>query len=173
MYIVRDKKTKAIIHVNPAPLSQKLKGKAVYFQYDRATMEIGSTDAYELPSHFTINKKGAIVEFTLQQLVDQGIMALAPDEKIVDNRIMHKTVAEKVAEGLIVLPPAYKIVGKGQDEKVVEKTLSEQVAEGLLTLSPLQTIMGEGSEERIVTMSPLAIPIAESDANDPQQYPDR
>lgn len=173
MYIVRDKKTKEIIHVNPAPLSQKLKGKAVYFQYDRSTMEIGSTDAYEIPSHFTVDKKGAIVEFTLQALVDQGVMTLAPDEKIVDNRIEHKTVSEKVADGLVILPPAYKIVGQGQAEKVVEKTLSEQVTEGLLELSSLQTIIGEGEDERIVTTPPLAISIAESGAEDPQPHDDR
>ena len=172
MYIVRDKKTKAIIHVNPAPLSQKLTGKEVYFRYDRTTMEIGKTDAYELPAHFTI-QRGAIVEATLQDLVAQGIVQLAPDEKIVNNQIEHKTLSEKVAAGLIKLPATYKIVGAGQNEQVVEKTLSEQVAEGLRQLSPSQIIVGEEETEQIVTKPVTYKADAEASTEEPLAYHDR
>jgi hypothetical protein len=167
MYIVRNKKTKEIIHVNPAPLSQQLKGKEVYYEYDRRTMEIGRTDAYELPSHYSINKKGEIVEATLTELIDRGIVSLAPDQKVEDNRIVPKTISERVASGLIRLPPTCKIVGEGLDEKVVEKTFSEQVDEGLLTLSPLQTIVGEGEDERIVTQPAPAARPDEGDTESP------
>lgn len=159
MYIVRDKKSKALIHVNPAPLSQKLKPQEVYFQFDRTTMEIGKSDAAELPAHYTINRKGEIVELPLQTLVNQGVVKLKPDEKVVENRIVPKTLAEKVAAGLIKLPSHYKLVGEGPDETVEEKTLSEQVREGLLTLAPFQRIVGTGADEQIVGVTPIAVPL--------------
>jgi hypothetical protein len=171
MYIVRNKKTKEIIHVNPAPLSQQLKGKDVYYQFDGRTMEIGRIDAHELPAHYTINRKGEIVEPSLQELVAHGIVKLAPDQKIVGNEIVPKTISEKVASGLIKLPPTYKIVGKGPDEVLVEKTLSEQVAEGLISLSPLQRVEGEGADERIVTQPAPAVNTDQGDEESPQYYP--
>jgi hypothetical protein len=116
-------------------------------------MEIGKTDAYEIPEHFTINEKGEIAEPTLQELAEQGAIALKPEEKIVDNQIVPKTLSERAVNGLITLPPTQKIVGEGEDEEIVEKTLSEQVAEGLLTLSSTQKIVGEGEYERIVEES--------------------
>src|SRR5262245_50989347 len=161
MYIVRDRTTKEIIHVNPAPLSQRLEGQEVYYQFDPDTMEIGKTDAYEIPKLFTINEKGEIVEPTLQEQVELGTIILKPEEKIVDNQIIPKTLSERAADGLITLSPTHKIVGEGEAEEIVEKTLSEQVAEGLLTLSPTQKIVGEGADERIVEESVAEEVVAE------------
>jgi hypothetical protein len=161
MYIVRDKTTKAVIHVNPAPLSQHLDAEEIYFQFDSKTMEIIRTDTSEVPKHFSV-VDGQIIEPTLQDLVNQGIVVLKPEEKVEHNQIVPKTPSERIAEGLLKLPPQYKVVGEGENEVIVEKTLSEQVAEGLLTLPPRHSIVGEGKEEQIV-----AEPMAEALAVEP------
>jgi len=149
MYIVRDKKTKEILHVNPAPLKQKLKGKDIYFKFDSNKMEIGEIDG-DLPEHFKIDKKGKIVEFTLQEKVEAGIVVLKPGQKIENNQVVEKTLSEKAAQGLITLSPTQKITGKGKNEKIVEKTLSEQIADGTKKLSPKQKVIGKGKDEQIV-----------------------
>jgi hypothetical protein len=149
MYIVRNKKTKEILHVNPAPLTQKLKGKEIYFKFDPKKMETGEIDG-DLPEHFKIDEKGKIVEFTLQEKVETGIVALKPGQKMEDNQIVEKTLSEKAADGLITLSPTQKITGKGKHEKIVEKTLSEQIADGTKKLTPNQKLIGKGKDERIV-----------------------
>ena len=113
MYIVRDKKTKNIIYVNPAPLSQALDGETIYHQYDSKTMEIGKTDLPVLPEHFTIDSQNMICELSL---------------------------SEQSQKGIIQLTPFQKVVGEGADEKIVIKSLEERVKEGLLELSPNQKI---------------------------------
>ena len=134
MYIVRDKKSKKVIHLNPAPLSQKLSEEEIYFDFDGKKMEIGKADSPDIPEHFHINKKGEIVEFTLREKADEGIITLEPDTKIVgegdDERIEQKTFSERVAEGLVKLEPNQKLEG----EKIVEKTSKEMLKEGLITL---------------------------------------
>lgn len=149
MYIIRDKRTKEIVHVNPAPLSQQLKGKEVYFKFDPKKMEIGEIDG-DLPEHFKIDKKGKILELTLEEKVEAGIVVLKPEQKIENNQSVEKTISEKVADGLITLSPTQKITGKGKNEKIVEKTLSEQIADGTKKLSPTQKIVGKGENEQIV-----------------------
>ena len=138
MYVVRNKRTKEIIHVNPAPLSQQLEGVEVYFKFDPDTMEIGKTDAPEIPRDFNINEDGEIVALTvkkpLSEQVDEGKITLAPTQKIVgegeNEQIVEKTFSEQVAEGLIELASNQKLVG----EEIVEKTSREMFDEGLITL---------------------------------------
>ena len=121
MYIVRDKKTRAIIHVNPAPVSQHLESRDVYFKFDPASMEIGRTDARELPEEFDINEAGEIV------------VAAAAE----------RTLSQQVAEGTLTLPATQKIIGEGASEQIVEKTISEQVDEGLIALAPNLKVAGD------------------------------
>lgn len=104
MYVVRDKETKSIIHINPAPLSQELKEQEVYFMFDIDKMEIGRKDGL-LPEHFDINENGEIIELTLYDMVSEGIVNLEPYEKIENNRIVDKSIAELVNEGLLQLTP--------------------------------------------------------------------
>jgi hypothetical protein len=166
MYIVRDKKSKAIIHINPAPLEQNLEDKDVYFQFNNKTMEIGKTDMLYLPEHFDINKNGEIIEIlseenltnpdqpatdpiglrkTLSQQITEGLITLSPYEKLVvedmEERIVHKTLSEQVIDGLITLKPDQKIVGTGYDEKVVSKTLKEQVQDNIIHLSEIPELI--------------------------------
>jgi hypothetical protein len=137
MYIVRDKKTKKILHVNPAPLSQQLKGKDIYFKFDPGKMEIGEIDG-DLPEHFEIDKKGNIVELDLDEKVKAGIVKLEPGKKLKDGRIIDKTTSEKVADGLITLSPTQKIIGVGEDEQIIAKSRQEQLDEGLITLEEIK-----------------------------------
>ncbi len=66
MYVVIDRRTRAIIHINPAPPSQHLTGKDVYFDFDPA-MQIGEADVPQVPEHFVVSADGLLREFTLQE----------------------------------------------------------------------------------------------------------
>ncbi|MCP3137399.1 hypothetical protein [Pyxidicoccus xibeiensis] len=143
MYIVRDKTTKKVIHVNPAPLSQALEGQDIYFQFDPKTMEVGRGDLPDVPSHFNIDAQGNIVLWTLQEKVAAGVVQLPPNQKMVGDTIVEKTLPEKVASGVITLKPEEKLVG----DKIVEKSLAEKVAEKLVTLKPTQILEGESIRE--------------------------
>ena len=154
MYVVRNKKTKEIIHINPAPLSQKLEGKDVYYYYDEEAMEIGKTDLTVLPDHFIIDSQGYIRELSLAEKVKRGIIQLCPDQKIDGEQIVEKTISEKIKEGLIALEPTQKVIFHMGKEVIVDKTPSELVAEGIIELSPYQKIIREGTEEKIVDKTP-------------------
>ncbi|MFP2929655.1 hypothetical protein ACLESO_31545 [Pyxidicoccus sp. 3LG] len=143
MYIVRDKATKKVIHVNPAPVSQGLEGKDIYFQFDPATMEVGRGEFPEVPTHFHIDSRGEIIPWTLQEKVQEGVVTLPPDQKAVGNNIVEKSVSERVAAGIISLKPEEKLVG----EQIVQKSLAEKVAEKLITLAPTQVVEGENIRE--------------------------
>jgi hypothetical protein len=149
MYIVSDKATKELIHVNPAPLTQRLADKEIYFKFDPDTMEIGKTDG-SLPEHFEISESGDIVELTLRKKVEAGLIILRPDEKLAGEQIVKKTPSEQVADGLMTLSPTQKITGEGVNEEIVDKTLSEQVAEGLRQLRPNQKVVGEEIVEKTI-----------------------
>ena len=161
MYAVRNKKSKKIIHLNPAPLSQKLTGRQVYANFDSQTMEIGKTDG-PLPEHFHI-KKGYIVEYTLEEQVKEGFLELDPKEKIENNQIVEKTLQERVNEGLEELDPAYKI----ENNQMVLKSLEEQAKEGLIEIGPNQKI-----ENNQIVQKSLKEQLKEGlfELNEPFQY---
>lgn len=144
MYIVREKKSKKIIHTNPAPLAQNLGDKEVYHKFDSKKMEIGRTDGL-LPEHFDINEKGEIVELTLSDLVEKGVVKLETHQKISGENIVDKTVSELVKEGLLKLQPNQKV----EKNHIVEKSLKELVDDGIVKLAPSQKIV----ENKIVGKS--------------------
>ncbi|RPH32889.1 MAG: hypothetical protein EHM93_07535 [Bacteroidales bacterium] len=137
MYIVRDKKTKKVVHINPAPVAQNLNGKEVYYKFDPKKMEIGRTDELP-PEYFDINKKGEIVGISLSDLVKKGKVKLEKHQKVEKNQIIDKSVSELVAENLLILQPSQKV----DKDKIVTKSLKEQVDEGIIKLSPNQKIKG-------------------------------
>jgi hypothetical protein len=136
VYIVRDRVTKQIIHVNPAPLAQRLEGRDIYYQFDPKTMEVGRGELPAVPDHFHINDEGGIVPWTLQERVAAGLLKLPPHQKAVGDRIVEKTLAEQVAEGVVALKPTETV----RDNRIVPKSLTEQVTEGLIKLSPTQIV---------------------------------
>jgi hypothetical protein len=173
MYIVREKSTKRILHTNPAPLSQKLEGSDIYYQFDSETMEVGRSDLSTVPEHFHIDREGSIHPWTLQEQVKAGVLKLSPEHKIVDNQIVEKTLAEKIADGLVHLLPTQILEGdriremtegekvaaglrklepttKLVDDHIVPKSLSELVQDGTLLLEPDEEIV----ENRVVRLTP-------------------
>ena len=102
MYIVRNKKTKKLIHMNPAPLSQNLKEKEIYYKYNSKTMEIGKSDS-KLPKYFDINESGKIIELQLMDMVEKGFIKIKAYQKIIDNSIVEKSIGELIEEGLLKL----------------------------------------------------------------------
>jgi hypothetical protein len=143
VYIVRDKATKKVIHVNPAPLSQNLQGQDIYYQFDPATMEVGRGELPGVPDHFHITARGDIVPWTLQEKVEAGVVTLPAHQKVMGDTVVEKSVAEKVAAGLMTLKPEEKLVGN----EIVPKTLAERVAERLIKLAPTQVLEGDGIRE--------------------------
>ena len=139
MYVVRHKTSKKVLHVNPAPLSQALAGKDVYFRFDPETMEVGRSDKTALPEQFDIAADGGIdpvvrapahpggsssaparppaapalpvPELTAEQKVAAGLLKLAKHEKILANSIVPKTRAELARDGLVSLAPDEEIAG--------------------------------------------------------------
>jgi hypothetical protein len=121
MYLVREKKSKKIIHVNPAPLRQDLKGKEIYYKFDPRTMEIGRTEG-RLPEHFEIDKEGFITELSLEEQVKRKIISLSEDETITDNQI-------------VKIPKDMKVVTIGDKKEIVPLTLVEKKNKGILKLN--------------------------------------
>lgn len=145
MYIVRDKKTKKVVHINPAPLSQNLEGKDIYYKFDPKVMEIGKTDG-SLPEHFDINDKEEIIELTLNDLVEKGIVKIESHQKVKGNSIIDKTVSELVKEGLLKLQPNQKV----EKNQIVEKSLKELVDDGVIKLTPTQKVKGNEIVEKSI-----------------------
>jgi len=133
MYIVRDKKTKQIIHENPAPLSQQLSDKEIYFKFDPKQMEIGKLEG-DFPEHYKVDEDGMVVALTLEEKVSEGIYLLNPHEKVEQDAIIEKTLSEKVAQGLIDISPNQKVLGG----EIVEKNLQEMLEEGVMSLDEIK-----------------------------------
>jgi len=129
VYVVRNKRSQKILHINPAPLSQGLAGEEIYHAWNPKTMEIGRFDGAVLPEHFRIDEAGEVIPLTLEEKVAAGLVELPAEEKAVGDQVVEKTLAEKVADGLITLEPHQKVVGN----EIVSKTASELIAEGLVT----------------------------------------
>lgn len=136
MYIVRDKSTRRIIHVNPAPVSQQLQGSDIYYQLDPDTMEVGRADLDRVPEHFEIDARGVLVPWPLERLVNEGLYDLPPHLKAQGDEIVEKTAAELIAAGVAPLPAA-------QDrESSEDMSDAELVAAGLLELDPHSKLDG-------------------------------
>lgn len=144
MYVVRNKKSKKILHINPAPLSQKLDGTNVFHGFDPKKMEIGRWEGPVLPEHFEIDKKGRVVELSLPMKVKKGLVELAPHQKIEKGEIVDKSLAEQVKEGLVSLSPTQKIVGVGPDEEIVEKSVAELAEDGVLSREEVHELAIQG-----------------------------
>lgn len=67
MYAIRDKKSKQILAVHPAPLSQALTGKDVHPGFDSSTMQLLKYDGDRLPIHYKVSRAGIVSEMTLEE----------------------------------------------------------------------------------------------------------
>ncbi len=150
MYVVRDKNTKKIIHINNAPLSQELTGEDVYYQYDAQTMEIGKTDDPTLPEHYKFTDQGEIKELSTQEKVEAGIITIERHQEVKEEDVVEKSLSQQVSEGLVILESHQKLIETVEGEIIAEKTPTELINENLLILHPTQKIIGEGADEQIV-----------------------
>ena len=62
MYVVRNKKTKALIHMVNSQPGVDLKPEEVFFGFDPKTMELGRYHEQHLPEHFTIEDGKVIAQ---------------------------------------------------------------------------------------------------------------
>jgi hypothetical protein len=85
MYIVLNKITGEEIHRNPAPKSQELTGKEVYFNFDKDIHCI-----VESVPEFYKMVGGVPVELDISEKVNKGIIELNKFQKILNNEIVNK-----------------------------------------------------------------------------------
>lgn len=126
MYVVRDKKTKQILHVNPASLTSKLKGKQIYAEYNSKTMETLKSPTGTVPEHYSVDKDGNIQPMTLAEKVEAGIHALAPHQKLHEGKIVAKSLAEKVADGVVKLREPFEFLN--EQGGIAHRTLDDIAA---------------------------------------------
>jgi hypothetical protein len=74
MYVVRNKKDKTIIHIDPTPLTQKRTGEEVFPDFNSKTMQLLKTNLTQLPDHFNVDKNGNIIEKTFEEKIKEGII---------------------------------------------------------------------------------------------------
>ncbi len=104
-----------------------------YDSFDPETIEMVWTqeETESFPSYFNIDKDHKAVALTIEEAVAEGHLQLQPEEKIVNDIVVHKSKQELVDEGLLELEPYEKLV----DDRIVQKSNHELVAEGLLILN--------------------------------------
>jgi hypothetical protein len=74
MYIARDKKTKDILHINMAKLSENLEGIQVYSGFDPDTVEILKSELDHMPDHYNVDEKGYVVPKSREEKIIEGII---------------------------------------------------------------------------------------------------
>ncbi|MCP6760391.1 MAG: hypothetical protein NHB32_16995 [Fischerella sp. CENA71] len=75
MYIVINKKTKEVIHINTSNLSKNLSDTEVYENFSAATMEIIQTNEL-IPANFKIGQNNEIIEMPLIEQFGLGILSI-------------------------------------------------------------------------------------------------
>ena len=97
--------------------------------YKRYTdIELINKGIKELPKGLKI-EDNKLVEMTLKEKYEAGLITLNPTQKIIDNYIVEKTQAERINEGLEELPPQFK----KENGEIVPKTMEEMLADGTVT----------------------------------------
>ena len=137
--MIRNKTTFEILVYHCVAYDPQITATDFYDSFNPETMEMAWTQgkAEPFPTYFSIDKECKAVALTLEQAIAEGYLELQPEEKIVDNTVVHKSKQELVDEGLLELQPEEKIV----DGAIVRKSNQELVDEGLLELQPEEKIV--------------------------------
>ena len=125
MYLIRDRKTQRILHIDKAPLSAKLKATDVYPKFDKATMELLKTDLETLPRHYKVDGRGNIKPLSVKEQVVQGLMKLQPHQEVQGDAIVNKPLARQVAEGLRSINEPFEYVD--DSDSIATRTPQELV----------------------------------------------
>ena len=126
MYIIRDRKSKRILHINKAPLTKRLKAEQVYPGFNKKTMELLKSSLDRLPMHYTIDAKGHIKPMPVKEQVKQGLVAMGAHQKIEGNAIVTKSLAEQVAEGLRSINEPFEWID--ENDQLARRTPEQLVA---------------------------------------------
>lgn len=103
MYVVRNKATHEILHIDYSAMAKSVSGEEVYSGFDAVTMEVGWTSKSYIPIYFDIDEDGEVVEISVERQVSEGLRKLAPAQKLVDGRIVQKSLDELLTEGIVEL----------------------------------------------------------------------
>ena len=120
MYIVIDKITKELLWKNPAPLKQQLKDKQVWYYYNPEIHQIIECGA--LPEYWKI-ENDKIVEMSLQDKVNEGIIIITEFQKVEDKEIVNKTNEELLADGLLT-QEEYDTILEEQEQLQIQSELA-------------------------------------------------
>lgn len=148
-------------------VDRKLSPKEVYADFDEKVMEMGWTEAKFLPFSFDISSNGKIIEreaeiptplekkaptppatetdnqeasSDIAALVESGSISLGSNQKIVENKIVEKSLEEQIAAGLIELNPDQKV----ENGAIVQKTTADLIKEDRISLNkPFEYLDGE------------------------------
>ncbi len=166
-YIIREKTHHMILFELKDQMDRKLSPQEVYADFDEKVMEMGWTEAKLLPFSFDISTSGEIIErkeatptpiveeapasavtetndqeatLDVAALVESGTISLGSNQKIVENRIVEKSLEEQIAAGLIELSPNQKV----ENGEIVPKTKADFLKEELISLNePFEYLDGE------------------------------
>ena len=74
MYIVIEKSTENILHIDPSELSLNLSAEEVYSGFDAEKMELFKSKLSYVPDFYSIDDQGFIVEKSMEDKVTEGII---------------------------------------------------------------------------------------------------
>lgn len=101
IYVVQDRFTLGVIHMNDSISKVEPAPGEVYPQFDPKTMKIGRTDKKSLPQHFRIDENGEVVELTPEEhLKEEELAMIGPYHKMVDGEVVKKTPDELIKDGI-------------------------------------------------------------------------
>ena len=106
MYIVVDKKTKTVLHVNPIAVNDDLTEAEIYADFDPNTMLIGKSDATSIPSAFEIDDNGKIIQLSNADASDSG-----PDEEVLS--VALEAPFETMVNGTLVIRSLEQLLEDG------------------------------------------------------------
>ena len=130
MHVVRKIDDKSILLLEFETNEKSFDITYMYPEFNPDTMEYGYSDSSELPEFFEIDNH-QIVEISIQEAIEKGLLSVNEDEEIVDGEIVEKSLEELVNQGLVTIADDEKIV----NGEIVLKTLKEQVDEGVFKIN--------------------------------------
>jgi len=146
MYIIKEKTGKTVIDIGYIDRTPDIQPNDLYPGFEPETMEIGWCGPQGIPEHYKIDADNQIIELSIEEKIEGGIVTLSPFQKIQDNTIVDKTLEDQVKDGLITISPEQEII----DNQIVPKSLEKKVQEGLITLSSNQKLIGKDKDAQIV-----------------------
>jgi len=103
MHVVRQRAGKQLLHIDHRQTPRPLPALEVYPGFDPDSMELGWTADARIPAYFDINPDGLVVELDPDEAARRGLAPLPPTRKLVEGKVVPKSEAELVAEGIVDL----------------------------------------------------------------------